>query len=164
VVENLIYVGAFREFGDVRQMFKEYHLAKNKMKPVNFSAEELELKEIEMIGLCLSQEPICKKYHELIVDNDWSTISEHRNYKRLTVFGRIEMIDPRTSKAGNSMYVVRISDGLDKLQFFVFKAAMEYFRESVRKGQLVAVPLDKFDDSDTRFFNDRGEVYVVNES
>jgi DNA polymerase-3 subunit alpha len=164
VVENLIYAGAFREFGDVRQMFKEYHLAKNKMKPVNYSSEELELKEIEMIGLCLSKEPICRQYHELMVDNEWSTISSLKNYKRLTVFGRIEMISPRTSKAGNSMYVVRMSDGLDKIDFFVFKAGMDYFRESVKKGQLAAIPLDKFDDGDARFFNDRGEICVVNEN
>jgi DNA polymerase-3 subunit alpha len=163
VVENLIYAGAFREFGDVRQMFREYHLAKHKMKPVNYTDAELEIKEIEMIGLCLSKEPICKKYEDLIIEKGWNTIGSHKSYKRVTVFGRIEMIEPRTSKAGNPMYIVRMSDGLDKIEFFVFKGGMDYFRQNVKKGQLGAIPLDKFDDGDMRFFNDRGDICIINE-
>ena len=61
------------------------------------------------------------------------------------------------------MFVVRMTDGLDRLDFFVFKAGMEYFRDTVKKGQLAAIPLDRFEDSATRFFNDRGDISIVEE-
>jgi DNA polymerase-3 subunit alpha len=164
VVENLIYAGAFKGFGDERKMLREYHLAKNKLKPVNFSDDELELLEIEMIGMCLSREPLCKVYHDLIVDQGWSTIGSCRKSKKSVVFGRVEMIEPKNSRAGNPMYIVRLSDGLDKMDFFVFKGGMDYFRDSVRKGQLAAIPLSGFDDGGpSRFFDDRREISIIDE-
>jgi len=163
VVENLIYVGAFGEFGDARHMLKEYHLAKSNVSLTGLSDDEVEAKEIEMIGLCLSREPLCDRYKSLMVEQGWKSIGQHESYRRPILFGRVISIEPRNSKAGNPMYVVTMNDGMDSLDFFVFKAGMEYFRDSVKKGQLAAIPVDKFQDSFTRFFNDRGEISIVEE-
>ena len=163
VVENLIYAGAFAEFGDVREVMREYHLAKNKVSLQTIPEDELEAKEVEMIGMCLSREPVCSRYVDLIKQNRWTTLGRHEERSKPTVFGRVMAIEPRNSKAGNPMYVVRMNDGLDSLDFFVFKSGMEYFRDSVKIGQLAAIPLDRFQDSFTRFFNDRGEIAIVEE-
>lgn len=163
VVEALAYAGAFREFGDVRQVLREYHLAKGKTGAARLTERELEAAEVEMIGLCLSREPICRQYKDLMVKMKWVALGDHGGYRKPTVFGRVDAIEPKTSRAGNPMYIVRMSDGLDKLDFFVFKAGMEYFRDSVKKGQLAAVPLDRFDDSLTRFFDDSKEISILDE-
>jgi DNA polymerase-3 subunit alpha len=163
VVENLIYAGAFAELGEVRELLREYHLIKNQTDLTRLSDDELEDNEVEMLGMCLSKDPLCKRYAPLMSQQNWKPIGSHGDHKRLTVFGRIQSIEPKTAKSGNPMFVVRINDGLDTLDFFVFKAGMEYFRDSVKKGQLAAIPLDRFEDSLTRFFNDRGEIAVVDE-
>lgn len=163
VVESLIYAGGFAEFGDVRALMREYHLAKNKTELVRLSDDELETREIELIGMCLSKEPICHRYATLMREHHWRSLGQHEVADKVKVFGRVMSIEPRNSKAGNQMYIVRMNDGLDSLEFFVFKGGMEYFRDSVKKSQLAAIPLDKFKDSFTRFFNDRGEISIVEE-
>jgi hypothetical protein len=47
------------------------------------------------------------------------------------------------------------------MKFFVFAGGMEFFRENVKIGNIGAFPLDRFDDSDTRFFDDRGNVEIL---
>lgn len=167
VVENLIYAGAFDSFGDVRQMLREYYLVKDNIKEADFSEEELEEREIEMIGLCLSKEPLRKKYHDIIVKYKWTFISSHDEKKKVKVFGRVQSIEPKNSKAGNPMFIVNMTDGLDSIRFFVFTGGMDYFRESVKKGQLAAIPLDHFDEPDgsigSAFFNDRGEISIIDD-
>jgi DNA polymerase-3 subunit alpha len=167
VVENLIYAGAFSSFGDERQMLREYYLVKDSVKESNLSEQELEENEIEMIGLCLSKEPLRKKYHDVVVKYKWDFISSHDRKKRTKVFGRVQSIEPKNSKAGNPMYIVYMTDGLDSLKFFVFKGGMDYFRESVKKGQLAAIPLDHFEEEDgsigSAFFNDDGQISIIDE-
>ena len=158
VMENLIYAGAFREFGDVRKLLKEYYIVKNKVKPFETSEDDLIDREIEMIGMCLSKEPLCYEYKEVIEKNKWCSIGDNHRYEKPMVFGRIDNIESRNSRAGNPMFVVQMSDGLDSISFFVFKGAMDYFRDNVKKGYLVAIPMKRFDDGGALFFNDRGEI------
>ncbi len=164
-VEFMVAAGAFDSFGTRNEvMAKYYALRKKKNEEVpQYSDKKWIDKEIEAIGLCLSQPPLYRQYEPLIRKNRWRLASETSSGKRIKVFGRLVAVRNHTSRAGNAMYIATLDDGLDTLSFFVFQASMEYFRDNFRTGMLVAVPLDKFEDSDTRFFDERGDVEIIEE-
>jgi len=163
VVEALILAGAFDTIGDRRQLFSDYYAAKGGANMGNLSEDEFEVLEAEMIGICLSKPPLSERYQEVIKHHKWTTIGNHENYDKVTLFGRIDMIEQKNSKAGNPMYIVRMSDGMDNIDFFVFMGGMTTFRDNVRKGDLAAIPLKKFQDSYTRFFDEDREIYIIDE-
>jgi DNA-directed DNA polymerase III PolC len=165
VVEALIYAGAFDRFDDRRKLLRDYYLLRGKIEPSNLSEEELEELEVEHIGLCLSKPPLCRRYQDMMNKEGWTAIGENASLRKPIVFGRVDKIDQRTSKtSGNPMYVVRISDGMDALDFFVFMGEMDFFRSNVKKGQLAAIPLDRFKDSNTRFFDVERPIKIVKET
>jgi hypothetical protein len=41
------------------------------------------------------------------------------------------------------------------MSFFVFHSMMEYFRDNFKVGVVAGIPLDKFDDGDTRFLDEK---------
>lgn len=162
VVENLIYAGAFDRLGTRRDMLREYYLARGKKEvPPQPTDPELDENEIEVIGFCLSKPPVYEKFLEQMRDNKWYTISQQSKSKKVTLVGRIDSVTAKTSKAGNQMYVVKMVDGIDSINFFVFKGDMEYFRDNIKKGQIAAIPMSKFDDSETRFFDGHGEITIL---
>lgn len=166
VVESLIYAGAFDRFGGRNEMMAKYYALRAKKKEVapELTEDQLMEKEIEMIGLILSKPPIVQKYASLITQCKYTTIRDRTGKKRCLVFGQVEHIKPHTSKAGNSMFIVTYSDGLDSMQFFVFEGGKMMFTEKYRTGVMAAMPLKKFDDSETWFFdtnNDNGGVIEV---
>jgi len=164
VVESLIYAGAFDGFGDRRKALRDYYVAKAKMTDISPTDSELEACEMAVLGLCLSREPLFVQYATLMSDNRWTAIGDHEKSDKLWVFGRIESIEPRTSKSsGNPMLGVTISDGMDSLYFFVFMAGIQQFRDKVKKGMLAAIPMGRFEDSFTRFYDDRREIHVLKE-
>lgn len=163
VVESLIESGAFSAFGSRNEVMAEYYkqrAAKKEIAPQHTDKEWIEL-EKEALGICLSLPPLYKQYEKIIADKKWKLISGIDNYKKVTVFGMIESITPRTSKTGNSMYMVKITDGVDSIQFYVFKSAQEYFKDHFKVGVIGGVPLDKFKDGDARFFNEHVECVVL---
>jgi hypothetical protein len=59
------------------------------------------------------------------------------------------------------MYIVTITDGLDTMNFMVFQGGQQLFRDNFKQGYVGAIPLSKFDEGDSRFFDDRGEIEVL---
>lgn len=163
-VESLIYAGAFDAFGDVRGVLRAYHMAKEKYTPPDTSERELEKLEVQRLGLCLSKEPIRLRYHQTVEEQGWKHLDgAYEDTKRVIVFGRVEKITPKTSSNGNAMFIVTMSDDMDEIDFFVFTDAMDYIRDHLRTDQLAAVPLSRFEDTGTRFFDDRREVTIIEE-
>jgi len=166
VVESLIAAGAFDCFGTKNEMWEQYHVLrakgkKNKELPETPSPQKFRDWEVEVLGLCLSEEPIAKKYGAMARKNDWSTVDKSRRRGKLYVLGRIESIVPKVSKKGNEMLIVEISDGLDAADFFVFSDSMNAFKTEVRVGHVMAVPLKKFKDGDAMFLDSRREWTIV---
>ena len=158
VVESLIAAGAFDCFGSRNDVMKEYYrLRKNKKEvPSEYNEEQEVEREKEMLGICLSRPPIRKKHELLIQQKGWVKISDVADHasKKIRVFGMAENIRPHTSKAGNSMYIVQWTDGVDTMKFLVFQGGQQLFRDNFKVGVVGAVPLSKFDEGDTRFFDD----------
>jgi DNA polymerase III alpha subunit len=168
VVESLIASGAFDHFGNRNEVMKEYYRCRNNKKeevPEDRTDDEWMALEIEMMGLCLSREPLYKQYEDLINENKWCLISNSNTKKKVQVFGQIQSITPKTSRKGNSMDIVEMTDGLDSIKFFVFRTGRQLFLQNFREGTLGAVPLSRFDDDDSgdgmRFFDDRGECEPI---
>jgi DNA polymerase-3 subunit alpha len=164
VVDSLIAAGAFSDFGNRNEVSAEYYaLRKKKDEEVpQCSDEGWVKKETEMLGLCLSVPPLLITAADFIRSKNLVTIGEHAEKgKKIWLFGRVADIRPHTSKAGNKMYIVTITDDVDTMNFFVFEGGKEQFRERVRKGFIVAVPMSQFDDSDTRFYDDNRMPEVV---
>jgi len=163
VVESLIEAGAFDSFNaDRNALMTEYYRLRGVKKevPPQYTEKQWLEREIEATGLCLSAVPLCRQHAKEIEDNKLKLISEITG-KKVRVFGMIEEIKAHTSKTGNPMYIVRITDGFDKLSFFVFKAGQQFFKDKYKHaGTIGGFPLDKFEDGDARFFNDRGEPVV----
>ena len=59
------------------------------------------------------------------------------------------------------MKVVRISDDMSELNFYVFDKSFTCFDKNVRKGMVVAIPLGVFEDGGARFFDSHKDVVVV---
>ena len=170
VVESLIEAGAFDKFGpggsvdaNRNAIMAEYYRvrASKKETPPQHNEDEWVALEKEDLGLCLSQPPLFRQYEGLIRQKGWKLICELEDRKRVHVFGMVESITPRTSKTGNPMYMVEITDGLDKLTFFVFKGAQQLFKDHFKIGTIAAIPLSKFDDGDMRFYDDKKEFEIV---
>ena len=88
-------------------------------------------------------------------------ICEIEDRKRVCVFGKILSITPKTSKTGNPMYVVTITDGLDNLTYFVFKGTQQFFKDHFKIGSIAAMPLNKFDEGDMRFYDDKKDFEII---
>jgi len=164
VMESLIASGAFNCFGTKNDVFFEYYkLRKSKKEEVIEKEEsEWEEREREIVGLCLSKEPIADTYSDLIREKEWYKISDVTNKKKkLYAFGRIEQYERKISKAGNEMYVVTLSDDISTLSFYVFKKSMTNFAQKIKKGDIAAIPLDRFPDGDMRFFNGYKEPIII---
>ena len=168
VVESLVAAGAFDSLvaGSTvaerrNAAMAEYYKARKEKEPApERSEDEWEEAEKEAIGLCLSIPPIYKKYEAMVLKEKWDKLSDLEE-KRVMAFGRIEKIVPTNSKSGNPRFDVTISDGIDSLRFMVFMSSMQYFRDTFKVGYVVAMPLSKFDEGNTRFFDDRGKAVVV---
>ena len=170
VVESLIYAGAFDKFGPtgtVSQtrnavMAEYYRLRANKKEqPPQYNDDEWIEQEKEVTGLCLSQPPLYRVYENTIRQKGWKLICELGDRKRVSAFGKVEKVTPRTSKTGNPMYLVEITDGLDNLTFYVFKGGMQFFQDHFKIGTIAAIPLGKFDEGDMRFYDDRREPEFI---
>jgi hypothetical protein len=59
------------------------------------------------------------------------------------------------------MLIVEFTDDINTMTFFVFQAARKMFLETIKSGYAIAVNLKKFDDSTTRFLNDKMKVILV---
>jgi len=163
VMEHLIAAGSFDCFGTRNEMMAAYYKARPKKKgeeAPEYTDEEWYDKEKEVTGMCLSIPPLYLSYEKEIADNDLKMLSNLTS-KRLRAFGKIEAVMPKRSKAGNQMFIVQMGDGIESLSFFVFQGAMQYFRDNFREGMIVGMPLSKFDDGDSRFFDDRGEPLIL---
>jgi DNA polymerase III alpha subunit len=164
VVESLCKAGAFDCWGTRNEMLYEYYALRKKKNETapEFTEDEWIAHEEEVCGICLSVPPLRMEYADKIADENWNTIERRTDVKKPYVFGRITNIRSQTSKrSGNQMYNCEISDGMDTLNFYVFTAAMEYWRQHVKMGYIVVVPMKSFEDSETYFFDDRREVIVV---
>ena len=163
VVESLIESGAFDSFGTRNEVMKEYYrvrACKKETAPEHTDSEWIEL-EKEVLGLCLSLPPLYKQYEKIIQEKKWQLVCGVSNYDKVTMFGMIESITPKTSRTGNSMYIVKATDGLESLSFYVFRGGQEYFKDHFKVGSIGGIPLDKFKDGDARFFNERGECTLL---
>ena len=125
------------------------------------SVTEWQKAETETIGICLSRTPLRVQWEDRIREKRFCTIDEAPYRKMTFVFGRVESIVSRISKKGNAMKVVTLSDDIDEMTFFVFSKGQMKFDKQVRRGMVVAVPLDIFEDSPTRFFNQMKDVIVL---
>ena len=165
VMESLIAAGAFSSFGTKNEVLTEYYkLRKAKELPEDKTEEQWQELEAEILGVCLSKPVLYKQYLEKIAQEKWYLINEiPENKKKVMVFCKIEKIAQHISKAGNSMHLVTISDGLDSIVVFVFQGGWDTFKNNYNEGTIGAIPLSKFDDteSNTRFFDDRGKFEII---
>jgi len=132
--------------------------------PSDRSEDEWYKAETEVLGTCLSRPVLYKQYEEMIRKEGWYLISEiDQSKKKVMVFGEIIEVRQHISKAGNSMHIVKLSDGIDTMSFFVFQGGWEFFKDNFRTGYIGAISMAKFDDSDngSRFFDDRGKSIVL---
>jgi len=160
---KLISLGAFRGFGTRSEVLESYYELRNKEDdPVTLTKEGWTDKERELLGCSLSQPPILRTFADSIKKHKLCTISMLSRRNNTTCFGRIDEIKPRVSKAGNNMFVVRMSDDIDTLSFYVFEKGKLKFQREFHVGNIVGVPLSKFDDSQTRFYNaySDGEIII----
>jgi DNA polymerase-3 subunit alpha len=161
VVESLIFAGAFDSFGTREEVIQKFcELRKKNDVEIPKVEAEWRAKEEEVIGLVLSTEPLIFKYESLIKKNRWCTITEVDDRGRTKVFGRIANVRETTSKKGNRMLVVTLTDDLDSMTFFVFGGSMVRFKEEFKEGWVAVVPMKRFEDGTTRFYDtDRdGEI------
>ena len=165
VVESLVAAGSFDEFGTRDEVMAEYYRCRKNKKEVapEYTDEEWIEREKEVLGLCLSQPPLYKKYEDTIKANGWKLISEADDKKKVKVFGQVQSIKPHVSRKGSSMYIVHITDGLDVLKFYVFQGAQQFFRDNFKVDTMGAIPMDRFDDGGMRFFDDRGECELTDD-
>lgn len=171
VVESLIASGAFDELAtegksaETRRnsLMQEYYGVKKgkKEEPPQFTAKQWKTKEVEVLGLCLSEPPLLKTWSATVAKKGWTTIDEAGDRKKVLMFGQIMGIRAHTSKKGNSMHIVTLSDGIDSIDFFVFEGGRQFFFDHYKTGNIVAIPLKKFDDGNTRFFDEYGDGIVV---
>ena len=101
----------------------------------------------------MSVKPIRWKFADDIKKNHWCTIDMIDERGRTKIFGRIASITACTSKKGNPQLVVTITDDLDSFRFYVFGGGMVRFKDEYKQGDIAAIPLNKFEDGDTRFFD-----------
>lgn len=154
VVTSLIYAGAFDEFGNKNEVLEQFSILRKDKKKYEFESDLFfQEKEKEVIGLCLNVVPILFEYSNEIKKNKWVTIADLDTYGNAYVFGRISNIVRTTSKAGNEMMIVTITDDIDTIKFYVWSNAFLKFTREAKKGFIVAMPLQKFEDSNTRFYN-----------
>lgn len=134
------------------------------MPPDDLTEEKWQELEAEVLGMCLSRPILYKEYEELIRKESWYLVNEiDPDRKKVQVFGQITNIIQHLSKAGNSMHIVYMTDGIDTMKFFVFQGGWDYFRDNYKVGTIGVVPMMRFDDGDgsTRFFDDRGKCTII---
>lgn len=163
VVESLIAAGAFDDLAkdgkSVQEkrnsLLEEYYSVKSgKKETPNFLAgDKWKDKEVEMLGICLSEPPLHKTFSNKIIENRWDTIDSVGSKERAVIFGKIISCRAHTSKKGNNMHLVTIFDGYDSLTFFVFEKDKFSFFDNYKVGNIVGIPLRKFSDGDARFFD-----------
>jgi len=132
--------------------------------PVDKTEGKWQDEETEMLGLCLSRPVLYKKYEEQIKKEGWSLISGiDPDKKKSLVFGELLKIEQHISKAGNSMHIAHLTDGIDTMKFFVFQGGWEMFKDNCQVGTLGAFPLAKFDEGDggVRFFDDKRQIAII---
>jgi DNA polymerase III alpha subunit len=164
VVESLIFAGAFDCFGKREDVIRQYYDCRKESDAEIFQGTEKQWRnrEEEVIGVCLSVKPLRWRFASLIKQGHWCPIEDVDAHGRTKVFGRIAHILAKTSKKGNQMFVVELTDDIDTMKFFVFGGAMVKFTSDYKVGYVAAIPLKKFEDSESgaRFFDvDRdGEI------
>jgi DNA polymerase III alpha subunit len=171
VVESVLFAGAFdsmySSLPDVpskrMQAFVDYfRLSGGKYDaPTLVTENEWIGKEKELTQMSLSCTPLIEKYREKIKENKWCPISEESRREKCKVFGRVESITPKTSKSGNPMFLVNITDDIDSIEFYVFDRARKQFQKEIRIGCVAAIPMDKFEDGGKRFYDSHGDSDIV---
>jgi DNA polymerase-3 subunit alpha len=171
VVESLIFAGAFDSmYGsqpDIpsRRMsaFVDYFkMTGGKYEvPTLVTENEWVGKEKEVTQLSLSCTPLIEKYREKIKENKWCAIGDEGRREKCKVFGRVESVTPKTSKSGNPMFLVSLSDDIDSIEFYVFDRARKQFQKEIRIGCVAAIPMNKFEDGGKRFYDSQGESDIV---
>ena len=189
VVEALIYVGAFDQFGTRNEIMKKYLSMKKSKKELGafeeLTQEELYSKESEILGMVLSREPVYYVYgdrvtkkkgkfiEEVIVafnekkerDKELTKVKEgeeeEEKLRTLQVFGRIDKIDSRISKKKQTFYIVSLSDDVGLLTFFVFEKAIVRFDKLYKVGTIGLIPLSQFGDGGLLYNHGRnGNIFV----
>jgi len=164
VMEKLITIEAFHEFGTRNEVLEQYYTLRNKEdEPESLTEDEWVKKEFEVMNTCLSRPPLIERYKEMIREKKWCPISEAADRGRTYVFGRVEEVVSRVSKRGMPMFVVEISDDIDRLSFFVFDQARVKFSKELKKGYVAAIPLCRFEDGEARFFDINRETRKIEE-
>jgi DNA polymerase-3 subunit alpha len=135
-------------------MARYFKVKREKGEVPDLSESQWQDREREVLGVCLSEEPIINTYGEMIKKEGWCKIEDSGTRNRVMMFGKITGIRQHTSKKGNIMFIASLSDGIDSMDFFVFQGAMQTFRDNYKTGYIAAIPMKKFEDSDTRFYDD----------
>jgi DNA polymerase-3 subunit alpha len=171
VVESLIFAGAFDSMyssqPDIpsRRMsaFVDYFkMTGGKYEvPTLVTENEWVGKEKEVTQLSLSCTPLIEKYREKIKENKWCAIGDEGRREKCKVFGRVESVTPKTSKSGNPMFLVSLSDDIDSIEFYVFDRARKQFQKEIRIGCVAAIPMGKFEDGGKRFYDSHDESDIV---
>lgn len=162
VVESLIYSGAMDCFGKRSEVLKQFECLRGiKLEDVPTTNHKWRSREVEMIGLCLSINPIQKQLLELIGERKWKIPSTMKKPGRIELCGRVETIDKRWSRNGNQFCEVTLTDDIEVVSFYVFAGQMEQFLGAIGEGDIVTVGLTKFEDGDRMFYSERKGFEVL---
>ena len=93
---------------------------------------------------------LSKKPQRTVDKTPWHTIEDlHRNSdSRKWVVLRLDSWSKTTSKTGNPMLVVKASDDMDEVQFYVFKAGIAGFESLFKPGNRAVIPIKSFPKDD----------------
>jgi DNA polymerase III subunit alpha len=138
-----------------------YYKLRKEEAPETMTEKQSNDQEETVLGICLTREPIRFKYKDMIKEKRWCPIEDAPHREATFVFGRVDGIVTKESKKGKPMKVVRLSDDLYELEFYVFEKGLMKFGNQVKKGMIVAMPLDKFADGGARFFNQMKDIVFV---
>jgi len=167
VVESLVFAGAFDNFSLGEEydefigtpthrnlIFHEFFAQRKKKEEVELlTDEEFQDKEIEVLGLCLSRPPLRDLFRPLVKERKWIDIGRQEHYGSALIFGKVEKILDKVTKKGDPMLVVQFTDEIDSIEFLVFNKSIPFFYQKLYKGAIAAVPMKKFSDTNTRFYD-----------
>lgn len=160
-VKKFIAAGLFDDIGDKNTVsLRYYELKMEEVYPGTFTKKEWEEAEKEMTGVCLSRPPLLMEYKDIIKEKGCLTIGRNQERSKVRVFGRIENIEARRSKKGNNMLIVKMTDDIDSMEFFVFTNSIQYFIRRVLEGMVVVLPMKRFEDTGMRFFDDSSDYGI----
>jgi len=126
--------------------------------------------EIDVMGICLSREPIFEKYKEYMVEKKYLTNSKYSTNVSGIFLGRVEKVNSFKAKISQkNHFIISMTDDSSEITFYVWEGDRKSWTKKVKLGDIVAVPLKSFKNKETgevdlsskKFYDSRYNIDVV---